>query len=85
MGPNSGWLGGTGESWERGPYYLDGLVPLAYLLDNAALKAKAQRYLEWTLRSQVSPGAAAEGITETLATVGAVPFSGKDPAVTLKV
>ena len=56
VGPNSGWLGGTGESWERGPYYLDGLVPLAYLLDNPALKQKAQRYIEWTLASQAPNG-----------------------------
>lgn len=49
VGPNSGWLGGTGESWERGPYFLDGLLPLAYLLDDDVLKAKAQRFVEWTL------------------------------------
>ena len=52
VGPNSGWLGGTGESWERGPYFLDGLVPLAYLLDDNGLKAKAQKYIEWTLTHQ---------------------------------
>ncbi len=56
VGSNSGWLGGTGESWERGPYYLDGLVPLAYLLDSAPLKAKAQRYMDWTLASQKPNG-----------------------------
>ncbi len=56
VGPNSGWLGGTGESWERGPYYLDGLVPLAYLLDDQALKAKAQRYIDWTLDHQAPSG-----------------------------
>ena len=56
VGPNSGWLGGTGESWERGPYFLDGLVPLAYLLDDARLKAKAQRYVDWTLDHQAACG-----------------------------
>ncbi len=56
VGPNSGWLGGTGESWERGPYFLDGLVPLAYLLDDAKLKAKAQRYIDWVLTHQQPNG-----------------------------
>src|SRR5579885_1061587 len=56
VGPNSGWLGGTGESWERGPYFLDGLVPLAYLLDDERLKAKAQKYLDWTLNNTAPNG-----------------------------
>lgn len=56
VGPNSGWLGGSGESWERGPYYLDGLVPLAYLLDDARLKAKAQKYIDWVLNHQAPSG-----------------------------
>ena len=56
VGPDSGWLGGKGESWERGPYFLDGLVPLAWLLDDARLKAKAQRYIDWTLDHQAANG-----------------------------
>lgn len=56
VGPNSGWLGGTGESWERGPYFLDGLVPLAYLLNDVRLKAKAQKFLDWTLDHQSANG-----------------------------
>ena len=56
VGPNSGWLGGTGESWERGPYYLDGLIPLAWLLDDARLKAKAQKYIDWILTHQAPTG-----------------------------
>jgi hypothetical protein len=56
VGTNSGWLGGTGESWERGPYFVDGLVPLAYLLDDARLKAKAQKYIDWTLNHQTAGG-----------------------------
>ena len=56
VGPNSGWLGGTGESWERGPYFLDGLIPLAYQLDDATLKAKAHRFIEWALTHQSASG-----------------------------
>ncbi len=56
VGPNSGWLGGTGESWERGPYFLDGLIPLAYMLDDALLKAKTQRFVDWVLENQAPNG-----------------------------
>lgn len=41
MGPTNGWLGGDGDQWERGPYWIDGLLPLAYILDDAELIAKA--------------------------------------------
>ena len=56
VGPNSGWLGGTGESWERGPYFLDGLVPLAYLLNDVQLKTKAQKYVDWILNNTAPNG-----------------------------
>jgi DUF1680 family protein len=56
VGPNSGWLGGSGESWERGPYFLDGLVPLAYLLGDAGLQGKAQKWIDWTLENQSKEG-----------------------------
>jgi len=57
VGPNSGWLGGTGEGWERGPYFLDGLVPLAYLLGDERLISKARRWVEWTIQHQRPDGA----------------------------
>lgn len=56
VGPDSGWLGGTGESWERGPYFLDGLVPLAYLTGDARLIAKAKKWVDWTLQNQQPDG-----------------------------
>ena len=56
VGSNSGWLGGTGESWERGPYFVDGLLPLAWQLDDDALKAKAMRFIDWTLEHQQPNG-----------------------------
>jgi DUF1680 family protein len=57
LGPSSGWLGGNGESWERGPYYLDGLVPLAYLLEDPRMICKAKKWVEWTLTHQRENGA----------------------------
>jgi len=55
-GDNNGWLGGTGDGWERGPYWLDGLVPLAYLLDDDKLKQKAQKWIEWSIENQREDG-----------------------------
>ena len=55
-GPRNAWLGGDGDCWERGPYWIDGLLPLAYILDDDALKAKAQPWVEWALASQKENG-----------------------------
>ncbi|WP_143305625.1 beta-L-arabinofuranosidase domain-containing protein [Chitinophaga vietnamensis] len=56
MGPRNGWLGGDGDQWERGPYWLDGLVPLAYILNDKALIAKIKPWIEWSLNSQQADG-----------------------------
>jgi hypothetical protein len=56
LGRDSAWLGGAGEGWERGPYFLDGLVPLAYLLDDRRLIAKVTPWIEWTLTHQRADG-----------------------------
>lgn len=55
-GPSNAWLGGDGDAWERGPYWIDGLLPLAYILDDDGLKTKAQEWIEWSLASQDSSG-----------------------------
>jgi len=51
VGRTSGWLGGPGDDWERAPYYCDGLVPLAYQLDDQRLIGKAHAYIAWMLNS----------------------------------
>ena len=56
MGKRNGWLGGDGDQWERGPYWIDGLLPLAYILDDDVLKAKVQPWIEWALQSQREDG-----------------------------
>lgn len=56
MGKRNGWLGGDGDVWERGPYWIDGLLPLAYILGDKELIAKVQPWIEWTLKSQKENG-----------------------------
>jgi hypothetical protein len=56
LGPNSAWLGGTGEGWERAPYFLDGLVPLAFLTQNPVLIEKVNKWVNYTLDHQTPAG-----------------------------
>jgi uncharacterized protein len=53
---NSSWRGGNGEAWERGPYFLDGMVPLAYLLNNEKLISKVKIWIEPILSSRSDSG-----------------------------
>ena len=55
-GDNNAWLGGAGDNWERGPYWLDGLMPLSYLLDDDELKEKAGKWVEWSINNQRENG-----------------------------
>ncbi|WP_246269604.1 beta-L-arabinofuranosidase domain-containing protein [Chitinophaga oryzae] len=56
MGRRNGWLGGDGDQWERGPYWIDGLLPLAYILDDKELIAKTKPWIEWAIKSQQPDG-----------------------------
>ena len=53
---DSAWIGGKAEGWERTPYWLDGAIPLAFLLDDASLKAKVKKYVDYTLNHQTPDG-----------------------------
>ncbi|EDM38305.1 hypothetical protein PBAL39_01782 [Pedobacter sp. BAL39] len=56
MGKRNGWLGGDGDQWERGPYWIDGLLPLAYLLEDQSMIAKVKPWVEWAINSQQPDG-----------------------------
>jgi DUF1680 family protein len=53
---DSRWFGGDAEGWERAPYWLDGVVPLAFVLDDPVLEDKARRYLDYILDHQHGDG-----------------------------
>lgn len=52
----SAWIGGSAEGWERAPYWLDGAVPLAFLLDDARLTATVARFVDAILERQRPDG-----------------------------
>ena len=53
---NSSWIGGSDEGWERVPYWLDGFVPLAYLLENKDMQARTKKYIDAILERQCEDG-----------------------------
>ncbi|MFC1600845.1 beta-L-arabinofuranosidase domain-containing protein [Candidatus Sumerlaeota bacterium] len=53
---DSRWFGGETPDTERGPYWLDGLIPLAWQLDDEGLKAKARRCVGYMIEQQHEDG-----------------------------
>ncbi len=53
---DSKWIGGNREGWERVPYWLDGFIPLAYLLENEDMIETVKKYIEAILSSQEDDG-----------------------------
>lgn len=53
---DSQWFGGKAEGWERAPYWLDGAIPLAWLLDDAELKARIGKHVAYIVEHQRADG-----------------------------
>ncbi|MGH7582315.1 MAG: beta-L-arabinofuranosidase domain-containing protein [Gemmatimonadales bacterium] len=53
---HSQWFGGSAEGWERAPYWLDGAIPLAWLLDDPVLKPRIASHIDYIVSHQRSDG-----------------------------
>ena len=53
---DSSWIGGAHEAWERVPYWLDGFIPLAYLLEDEDMIARAKKYVDAIIARQRPDG-----------------------------
>lgn len=52
----SQWFGGKAEGWERAPYWLDGVIPLAWALEDEALQARVKGYVDHIVANQRPDG-----------------------------
>jgi len=52
----SQWFGGNAEGWERAPYWLDGVIPLAWILGDKALQRKCKGYIRKIIAGQRPDG-----------------------------
>lgn len=53
---DSKWIGGDKDGWERVPYWLDGFIPLSYLLDDKDMQGRAKKYVDAILKNQEPDG-----------------------------
>ena len=53
---DSQWFGGAAEGWERAPYWLDGVIPLAWLLDDQTLKSRITAHVTYIVDHQRADG-----------------------------
>ncbi len=53
---DSKWIGGNADGWERLPYWLDGYLPLAWLLDDSDMKAHARYCIDQIIATQADDG-----------------------------
>lgn len=53
---DSAWIGGDREGWERVPYWLDGFIPLAYLLEDEEMIATVKKYIDAIVLAQEEDG-----------------------------
>jgi hypothetical protein len=52
----SQWFGGKAEGWERAPYWLDGVIPLAWILGDKALQEKCEGHIKEIVSGQRPDG-----------------------------
>jgi len=52
----SQWFGGQAEGWERAPYWLDGAIPLAWILDDAPMKERITKHVDYIVAHQRADG-----------------------------